>query len=162
MDRSDNPGMVEREMDETPVEREGMRGSGSVEREGMRGGGMERDSLHGSGSDRDDMSGSSVEREGMRGGAVERDSLAGEHGESRRGMEAGPSHTAGDMDSREGRTGGYGYDRPADIQRGSDRGGADGMTGRPREGEGSPERGMEDDRSRGEDRQVRQETNRDW
>jgi hypothetical protein len=33
-----NPGIVEQEMDEAPVEREGMQGSGDVEREDTQGG----------------------------------------------------------------------------------------------------------------------------
>jgi hypothetical protein len=85
MDRNDsNPGMVEQQMDESPMEgrsssdteldRGLQRGGGSVEREGMQGDGMERDS--------------------MRGDGMERDSMEGE--------------------PREEREGGYGYDRPAD------------------------------------------------
>jgi hypothetical protein len=36
-----NPGIVEQGLDEAPVEREGMQGSGGVEREGTQGGGDE-------------------------------------------------------------------------------------------------------------------------
>lgn len=91
MDRMNdsNPGMVERQMDESPMEgrsssdteldRDHMqRSDRPVEREGMQGEGMERDS--------------------MRGESVERESMQGE--------------------SRE-RQGGYGDDRPADLGRDS-------------------------------------------
>jgi hypothetical protein len=139
MDRNgDNPGMVEREMDETPVEREGMSGSGRVEREGMQDGEVERESMRGAGA----------EREGLQAGPVERESpQPGEHGDARQAMEAAPSHTAaGDQRGREGRV--------------------DGMLGAPRETErgegGSPERGMDGGRAMGEDRPVQPGTSRDW
>ena len=75
MDRNDsNPGMVERDLDESPMEgrsssdteldRDHLQHSDRpVEREGMQGEGMERDS----------MRGESMEREPMRDSAPERD-----------------------------------------------------------------------------------------
>lgn len=102
MDRNDsNPGMVERQMDESPmegasssdrelsrdgmggmdreslqgdsVEREGMQG-GEAGREGMQGESVERDSMHGSGSDRESMSGTSSNRDdSMQGSGSPRD-----------------------------------------------------------------------------------------
>ncbi len=42
-----NPGLVERALDETPVEREGLQASGGVEREGTQGGDVEREGLRG-------------------------------------------------------------------------------------------------------------------
>ena len=102
MDRSQNesnPGMVERQLDESPMEgrsssdmeldRDQMqRSDRPVEREGMQGDGMERDS----------MRGESIERESMHGEGMERDSMRGEESE---------------------RQGGYGADRPADLGRDS-------------------------------------------
>ena len=97
MDRNhneSNPGMIERQLDESPmegrsssdteldrdhlqhsdrpVEREGMEG-GSVEREGMQGEGTERDSMRGEDMEREPMRGDGVERESMRDSAPERD-----------------------------------------------------------------------------------------
>ena len=40
-----NPGRVEQRLDDAPLEREGMQGSGGVEREGTQGGEVERESL---------------------------------------------------------------------------------------------------------------------
>ncbi|HEX6751670.1 MAG TPA: hypothetical protein VF092_30535 [Longimicrobium sp.] len=84
MDRNDsNPGMVEREMDETPmegrpVEREGLGGGSGMDRDHLqRGGSVEREGMQGGGSDRDSMQGDSVEREGMQGGGMDRDSMRG-------------------------------------------------------------------------------------
>lgn len=101
MDRMNdsNPGMVERQMDESPMEgrsssdteldRDHMqRSDRPVEREGMQGEGMEREGMQGEGKERDSMRGESVERESMQG------------------------------ESRE-RQGGYGDDRPADLGRDS-------------------------------------------
>ena len=159
MDRNDNPGMVERELDETPVERQAVpEREGGVERESMQGGGVERESMQGGGVERESVSDTGgMEREGLQGGEVERDNLmAGEHGDTRQGMQAmdggsEPSHTAGDQERQQDRTGGYGYDRPADIQRGSDRGES---TSRGMEGTG---------RAEGNDRQVEPGTmSRDW
>lgn len=160
MDRSDNPGMVERELDETPVEREGMTGGSGTEREGMQGGGrVEREGLQDEGTDRQGMDGADgTGREDLQGGAVERDNLvAGEHGDTRQGMSgAGGSHTAGDQQVQENREGGYGDDRPADIQRASDR---EGGASRGMDGRQTTERG----RGMGEDRQAQPGTmNRDW
>ena len=56
-----NPGIVEQGLDDAPVEREGMQGSGGVEREGMQGSG---------GVEREGTQGGEVEGEGMRGGPV--------------------------------------------------------------------------------------------
>ena len=84
MDRNDsNPGMVERQMDETPmegrpVEREGLGGGSGVDRDHLqRGGSVEREEMQGEGMDRDSMQGDSVEREGMQGEGMDRDSLQG-------------------------------------------------------------------------------------
>ena len=102
MDRSQNesnPGMIERQLDESPMEgrsssdteldRDHLQHSDRpVEREGMQGDGMERDS----------MRGESMERESMHGEGMERDSMRGEESE---------------------RQGGYGADRAADLGRDS-------------------------------------------
>jgi hypothetical protein len=42
-----NPGLVEQRLDEAPVEREGMQGSGGVEREGTQGGEVEGEGMRG-------------------------------------------------------------------------------------------------------------------
>jgi hypothetical protein len=42
-----NPEIVEQELDDAPVEREGMQGSGGVEREGTQSGEVEREGLRG-------------------------------------------------------------------------------------------------------------------
>jgi hypothetical protein len=125
MDRNDsNPGMVERQMDETPMEgsgteRESMQGGGSVEREGMQGTG-----------------GGSVEREGMEGG---------QRADNMEGMMPATNADGGTNDQMmraDQREGGYGYDRPVDTtptrdmdpqERSADR---DGMHGAGREGTG--------------------------
>jgi hypothetical protein len=79
MDRNDsNPGMIERQLDESPMEgrsssdteldrdhlqrdrpmeREGMQGDRSTEREGMQGDAQERDSMRGDGMEREGGSG---------------------------------------------------------------------------------------------------------
>lgn len=140
MDRNDsNPGMVEQQMDETPMEgrsteREGMGGSdrdhlqrdGQVEREGMQGEGAERDSRQGNELERDGMRGmeresrergGQVEREGMQGGATERDggAMEGMSQSDREIMQGRPASDQGGM-SGNPREGGYGYDRPADVE----------------------------------------------
>ncbi|HET7231336.1 MAG TPA: hypothetical protein VFJ16_15105 [Longimicrobium sp.] len=138
MDRNDdgNPGMVERQMDETPMEgasssdrelsrdglggmdRERLQDGGSVEREGMQGGSPERESLQGSeGMDREPMSGSSQGRDSMDLGSSDGDSLTG-----RESDRLGVTNTnANDAEMRvSSREGGYGYDRPADLTVNSD------------------------------------------
>ena len=118
MDRNENPGMVEREMDETPVEREGtsergmgtdrdsMHGAGrSVEREDMGGGGMERENVHEG----------EVEREGMQGGEVERDAMQGSEREGMMPATHADGGTSDTMMRASQREGGYGHDRPADL-----------------------------------------------
>lgn len=110
MDRNDemNPGMVERQLDEMPMEghsasdresmpgmeREGLQGGGSVEREGMQGdGGMERESMQdGSGTERESLTGRESEQLGA-------ENMNSNDAEMR-------------LSSREG---GYGYDRPTDM-----------------------------------------------
>lgn len=94
MDRNDsNPGMVERQLDDAPMQgresdREGMHGSPmergvqsdhglDVEREGLQDGGMDRDSMQGEGRDRDSMRGDGMERESMQGEGVERERMEG-------------------------------------------------------------------------------------
>lgn len=101
-----NPGMVERRLDETPVEREDMAGSpGGVEREGMSDGGdpVERESASGGGDvERDSM--------GARGGT--------EDGIDQPGMMPASDATGAVNDAQmrvSGREGGYGYDRPVDL-----------------------------------------------
>ena len=137
MDRNeDNPGMVERQMDETPMEgggmdRDSMQDGGSVEREGMQGTG-----------------GGSVEREGMQGGgSVEREGLdeGGRQADDMEGMTPATNADGGvnnQMMRADQREGGYGYDRPVDTtptrdmdpeERSADR---DGMHGASRDGTG--------------------------
>lgn len=147
MDRNDsNPGMVERELDETPMEGQ------SMEREGM--GGMDRDHLQGGGSvEREGMQGGELERDGMGGmemgagvqGGMERGGMhgssTGDGGGAMEGMSSsdrevmqGTSQGMGDMGTpsdrlheansnangtqmrASGREGGYGFDRPADVE----------------------------------------------
>jgi len=124
MDRNDsNPGMVERQMDETPME----------------GGGMDRDAMQGGGG--------SVEREGMEGGGQRADNMEGMMPATN--ADGGTNNQMMRADQREG---GYGYDRPVDTtptrdmdpqERSADR---DGMHGAGREdsGEGSGERTVGD------------------
>ncbi|HEU4560058.1 MAG TPA: hypothetical protein VFS20_19565 [Longimicrobium sp.] len=100
MDRNDdmNPGMVERQLDEMPME-----GHSASDRESMPGM-EEREGLQGDGS---------VEREGMQdGGGTERESLTGRESEQL-GAENMNSNDAEMRTS--GREGGYGYDRPTDM-----------------------------------------------
>lgn len=89
MDRNhheSNPGMIERQMDESPMEgrsssdteldRDHLQHSDRpVEREGMQGEGLEREGMQGEGTERDSMRGENMEREPMRGDGVERESL---------------------------------------------------------------------------------------
>ena len=136
MDRNDsNPGMVERQMDETPMEgsgteRDSMQGGGSVEREGMQGTG-----------------GGSVERENLEGGGQPADNMEGMMPATN--ADGGVNNQMMRADQREG---GYGYDRPVDStptrdmdpqERSADR---DGMHGAGREGsnEGTGERTVGD------------------
>ncbi|HYH80855.1 MAG TPA: hypothetical protein VEX86_13730, partial [Longimicrobium sp.] len=124
MDRNDsNPGMVERQMDETPMEgrsvesetggmsgadRDSLQRDGSVEREGMQGSeGMERDSMSAGGSRESEMQGSSSRGEELTGR------------ESERLGESNTSSNPAQM-SASAREGGYGYDRPADLTVGRD------------------------------------------
>jgi len=95
MDRNDsNPGMIERQLDESPME-----GRSSSDTE------LDRDHLQrGRSTEREGMQGDGMEREGMRGDGAEHESMQGE-GMERDSMEGQP---------REEREGGYGYDRPAD------------------------------------------------
>jgi len=125
MDRNDsNPGMVERQMDETPMEgsgmdRDSMQGGGPVEREGMQG------------------TGGSVERENLQGGGQRADNMEGMMPATN--ADGGINNQMMRADQREG---GYGYDRPVDTtptrdmdpqERSADR---DGMHGTGREGGG--------------------------
>lgn len=124
MDRNDsNPGMVEQQLDETPMEgrsvesdrpgseRDGMGGMDrdslqretSVEREGMQGGSVERESMSGSGSQGSDE---------VRGSSSDHQSLTGH--ESERLGESNTSSNPAEM-TTSAREGGYGYDRPADL-----------------------------------------------
>src|SRR5215213_3073458 len=132
MDRSDNPGNVEREMDETPVEREGMsdrgtgtdrdsmQGGGSVEREGMQGTpGTERENMGDGGSvEREGMQGTgggSVEREGLQGGSIDRDVMEGRGNDGMMPATNADGGTSDQMMRADQREGGYGYDRPLDL-----------------------------------------------
>jgi hypothetical protein len=87
MDRNhdeSNPGMVERQLDESPMEgrsssdteldRDHLQHSDRpVEREGMQGEGLEREGMQGEGMERDSMRGENMDREPMRDSAPERD-----------------------------------------------------------------------------------------
>ena len=117
MDRSDNPGNVEREMDEAPVERENMggggmdrdamQGGGSVEREGVqRTGGTERESTGGGGS---------VEREGMQGSSIDRDVMEGRGNDGMMPATSADGGISDQMMRADQREGGMGYDRPVDT-----------------------------------------------
>ena len=94
MDRNDsNPGMVERQLDDAPMqgresEREGVQGSPreqgtqsdrglGVEREGLQGEGLEREGMQGEERDRDSLRGDGVDREPMQGEGAERESMEG-------------------------------------------------------------------------------------
>ena len=94
MDRNDsNPGMVERQLDDAPMqadgsEREELHGSPmergvqsdhglDVEREGLQDGSIDRDSLQGEGRDRDSLRGDGLERESMQGEGMERERMEG-------------------------------------------------------------------------------------
>jgi hypothetical protein len=103
MDRNDsNPGMVERQMDDSPME-----GASSSDRELSRDGmgGMDRQSGE---------QGGSPERESMEAtsGSADRDSLTGRESDS-----IGLTNTnSNDAQMRvSAQEGGYGYDRPADL-----------------------------------------------
>jgi len=84
MDRNDsNPGMIERQLDESPMEgrsssdteldRDHLQRDRSLEREGMQGDGLERDSMRGDDLDREPMRGDGVERESMREEGLDRE-----------------------------------------------------------------------------------------
>ena len=108
MDRNDdsNPGMVERQLDETPME-----GQSANDGEGM--GGMERESLQGGSVEREGMQGGEADRDPMQdGGGMDRDSLTGRESE-----QLGAENTnANDAQMRTSALeGGPGYDRPTDI-----------------------------------------------
>ena len=75
MDRNEsNPGMIERQLDESPMEgrsssdteldRDHLQRGRSTEREGMQGEGLERDSMRGDGMERESIQGDGTEREG--------------------------------------------------------------------------------------------------
>lgn len=146
MDRNEdqesvNPGMVERQLDETPVEREDMAGSsGGVERENLSDGG------------------GSTERENMSdgGGSVERESASGGGDVERDSMSAGGDATGAVNDAQmraSGREGGYGYDRPVDLTPTRD------TLERPARGDtGEQTRGTDTTRGRGDFNNM----GRDW
>jgi len=137
MDRNDsNPGMVERQMDETPME------GGGMDRDAMQGGGgsVEREGMQGTG-------GGSVEREGMEGGGQRADNMEGMMPATN--ADGGTNNQMMRADQREG---GYGYDRPVDTtptrdmdpqERSADRNGMHGA-GREDSGEGTGERTVGD------------------
>jgi hypothetical protein len=114
MDQNEsNPGMVERQLDETPMEgqtgsnrgmeREGLQGGGSVEREGMQDGSVEREGMQGGEMDRDAM---------QDGGGMDRDSLTGRDSEQLGAENMNANDTEMRMSALEG---GHGYDRPTDM-----------------------------------------------
>ena len=91
MDRMNesNPGMIERQLDESPMEGRSssdteldrdhlQRPDRPVEREGMQGGSVERDSMRGEDTEREGMQGEGMERDSMRGDGMERESTHGE------------------------------------------------------------------------------------
>jgi hypothetical protein len=149
MDRNDsNPGMVERQMDETPME------GSAMDRDSMQGGSVEREGMQGAG-------GGSVERENPEGGGQRADNMEGMTPATN--ADGGTSDQMMRADQREG---GYGYDRPVDTtpardmdpqERSADR---DGMHGAGREGssEGSGERAASDQGRESPD----EGTARDW
>jgi hypothetical protein len=135
MDRDVNPGIVERDLDEIPVERESLDEGASTDRDALQGGGrpVERQGAPEGGdvdreAQRADEGG--TERENLGGGQVERDSL-----------QAGTPR----VDTHSDRTGGYGYDRPAPITTGRD---MDASSGRA----GGEDRGARDEPALGTDR----------
>jgi hypothetical protein len=150
MDRNENPGMVEREMDETPVEREGTseRGMGT-DRDSMHGAGrsVEREDMGGGGMDRQNVHEGAVERDGVQGSEVERDAMQGSEREGMMPATSADGATSDTMMRAEQREGGYGYDRPADMAptRDMQHGDMGRMEGSPRRDdssgmEGSPRR----------------------
>ena len=83
MDRNDsNPGMIERQLDESPMEgrsssdteldRDHLQRDRSTEREGMQGDGQERDSMRGDGMEREGMQDEGMERDSMHGDGMDR------------------------------------------------------------------------------------------
>lgn len=127
MDRSDNPGNVEREMDEAPVERENMgggmdrdamQGGGSVERDGVqRTGGTEREGMGGGGSvEREGMQGTGgMERDGVQGSSIDRDVMEGRGNDGMMPATNADGGTSDQMMRADQREGGMGYDRPVDT-----------------------------------------------
>jgi len=94
MDRNDsNPGMIERQLDESPMEgrsssdteldRDLLQRDRTPEREGMPGDDRERDSMRGDGPEREGLQGDGLEREPMRGDSPERESLDRENVDSK-------------------------------------------------------------------------------
>jgi len=72
-----NPGIVEKRLDDAPVEREGLQGSGGAEREGTQGGEVEREGLRG---------GPVTERERPGGGQItQREAFGGRGQQGREG-----------------------------------------------------------------------------
>jgi hypothetical protein len=143
MDRNDsNPGMVERQLDQSPMEgasqsdrelsRDGIHRDSSVEREGLQDGSVDRDSMHGgsgveresmgdrsssprereSSSDESGMSGSSSSGRGSPDRSSSRDSISGRETDSFGVANTNSNDAEMRLSSREG---GYGYDRPADV-----------------------------------------------
>lgn len=106
MDRNNdsNPGIVERQLDETPMEgRPDSEGIGGMERESIQNGSVEREGMQGGEADRDAM---------QDGGGTERDSLTGRESEQLGATNTGANDTQMRVSGREG---GPGFDRPADI-----------------------------------------------
>lgn len=155
MDRSVNPGNVERQLDETPVQdRSGMDGGGSES--GMLGSPSDRQNAHDrgeTGMDRQGMQGSPQERDSMRGSSQKRDSMHGSSGDSGEMLEGGSGAINDTQQRLSGREGGYGYDRPADVGSGRDE-----MLGSSRDTDQGMDRVSDDAPGRGSggmDREVR-------
>jgi len=83
MGRNDsNPGMIERQLDESPMEgrsssdteldRDHLQRDRPMEREGMQGDGQERDSMRGDGMEREGMQDEGMERDSMHGDGMDR------------------------------------------------------------------------------------------
>ncbi len=107
-----NPGIVERQLDETPVE--GMSASDReiMEREGMQGGPVEREGMQDGSVEREGMQGGSVERDAMQDGGMDRDSLTGRESEQLGAENMNANATEMRTSALEG---GQGYDRPTDL-----------------------------------------------
>jgi hypothetical protein len=106
MDRNDdsNPGMVERQLDETPMEgRSDSEGIGGMERQSLQDGSVEREGMQGGEADRDAMHDS---------GGTERESLTGRESEQLGAENTNTNDNELRMSALEG---GRGHDRPTEL-----------------------------------------------